>query len=280
MTTALRDLLAPQRLTDVVDIGANPIDGEPPYRPMLASGLCRVTGFEPQADALRALQAGKGPHERYLPNAVGDGAEHTLNICRGSGMTSLYDPDPHTLSLFEVLEPYGEVIDRVPLATQKLDDIAAIEHIDYLKIDIQGGELAVFQHGRAKLADTVAIQTEVSFVTLYRDQPSLGDVDLELRSQGFIPHCFAAIKKWPIAPYVVNDDPRWALNQLLEADMVYVRDFSRPDSLTDEQLKHLALIAHHCYGSFDLAMHCVMLLEKRSSLENGAQQSYSRILAA
>ena len=277
MSIAFRHLLAPQRLTDVVDVGANPIDGLPPYTPMLAAGICRVTGFEPQQEALAELQTKKGPHERYLPYAVGDGGEHTLNISPASGMTSLYEPDPATLSLFAVLEPYGQVIERIPLSTQKLDDISEIEHLDFLKIDIQGGELAVFEGGRAKLADAVAIQTEVSFVTLYKDQPSMGDVDLELRSQGFIPHCFAAVKHWPIAPYVVNGNPRQALNQLLEADIVYVRDFARPDSMSDEQLKHLALIAHHCYGSFDLALRCVMLLEQRKSLHAGAQQRYLQI---
>ena len=280
MSTAFRDLLAPQRLTDVVDIGANPIDGAPPYTPMLAAGLCRVTGFEPQPEALLELQTNKGPFERYLPYAVGDGGSHTLNICRASGMTSLFEPDPATLGLFEVLEPLGEVIERIPLSTQKLDDIAEIEHLDYLKIDIQGGELAVFQGGKAKLADTVAIQTEVSFVTLYKDQPSMGDIDVEMRSQGFIPHCFAAVKHWPIAPYVVDNQPRLALNQLLEADIVYVRNFSRPDAMTDEQLKHLALIAHHCYGSYDLALHCVKLLEHRGSLEPLAQQRYLQIQSA
>ena len=45
------DLLKPARLTAVVDIGANPIDGEPPYKPMLQNRLCRLTGFEPQDDA-------------------------------------------------------------------------------------------------------------------------------------------------------------------------------------------------------------------------------------
>ncbi|ORB27646.1 FkbM family methyltransferase [Mycolicibacterium parafortuitum] len=279
MSTAFRDLLSPERLTDVVDIGANPIDGQPPYLPMLTAGLCRVTGFEPQPDALRVLQDKKGPYERYLPHAVGDGDQHTLNICRGSGMTSLFEPDPATLALFDVLQPYAEVLDRVPLDTRRLDDIDEIEHLDYLKIDIQGGELAVFSSGSGKLAEAVTIQTEVSFVPLYKDQPTMGDIDVELRRQGFIPHCFAAIKRWPIAPYVVNDDPRWALNQLLEADIVYVRDFSRPDSLSDEQLKHLALIAHHCYGSFDLATRCVLLLEERGALEPGARQRFSQILA-
>jgi FkbM family methyltransferase len=280
MSAAFQNLLSPQRLTAVVDIGANPIDGEPPYTPMLAEGLCQVTGFEPQQEALLELQRMKGPNERYLPYAVGDGDAHTLNICRASGMTSLFQPDPATLGLFEVLKPLGEVIERVPLQTRRLDDISEIQHLDFLKIDIQGGELAVFKGGKAKLAEAVAIQTEISFVTLYKDQPSLGDIDLELRSQGFLPHCFAAIKPWPIAPCVIDNNPRQALNQLLEADIVYVRDFTHADSMSDEQLKHLALIAHYCYRSFDLAVRCVMLLEQRQALEAQTQQRYLEILSA
>ncbi len=66
-------MLQPKRLTAVVDIGANPIDGDPPYKEMLAAGLCTVIGFEPQADALAALNRRRTPRERYLPYAVGDG---------------------------------------------------------------------------------------------------------------------------------------------------------------------------------------------------------------
>ena len=69
------------------------------------------------------------------------------------------------------------------------------------------------------------------------------------------------------------------MDQLLEADIVYVRDFAHPETMTDEQLKHLAIIAHHCYKSFDLAMRCVMLLEKRAVLDVGAQETYRSIVA-
>ena len=279
MTATFAGFLSPQRLTEVVDVGANPIDGVPPYTPMLSAGLCRVTGFEPQEQALLELQQIKGPHEHYLPYAVGDGAAHTLNICAASGMTSLLEPDPATLGLFEVLKSLGEVTRRVRLETRRLDDIPEIQHLDFLKIDIQGGELAVFKGGAVKLSQAVAVQTEISFVTLYKHQPSLGDVDLELRRQGFIPHCFAAVKQWPIAPFVAGGNPRQPLNQLLEADIVYMRDFSRPELMGDEQLKHLALIAHHCYKSFDLALRCVMLLEQRKALETGAQRWYMQLLA-
>jgi hypothetical protein len=50
----LSELLRTHRPTAIVDIGANPIDGDPPYKPMLQKGLCRVTGFEPQPDARQA----------------------------------------------------------------------------------------------------------------------------------------------------------------------------------------------------------------------------------
>ena len=273
--TALRGLLSPSRLTHVVDVGANPFDGgEPPYLAMFNAGLCHVTGFEPQREPLLALQRTRGPNELYLPHAVGDGDPHTLKLCCASGMTSLLEPDPTTLGLFPTLQPFGEVIERVPLETRRLDDISEIEHLDLLKIDIQGGELAVFQNGRKKLAEAVAIQTEVSFITWYQNQPSFGEVDLELRSQGFIPHCFAQVRGRAIGNFVVDGGARPRLNQLTEADIVYVRDFTHPDVMTDEQLKHLALIAHHCYGTFDLAFRCVVLLEERHVVETGSSPRY------
>lgn len=274
----LQQLLQPDRATEVVDIGANPIDGVPPYAAMFDAGLCRITGFEPQEEALAELLAKIRPNERYLPYAVGDGKQHVLNVCHGSGMTSLFKPDASTLCLFELLRPYGQVTRRVSIATQRLDDIAEITCLDFLKIDIQGGELAVFQNGRTRLSSTVMVQTEVSFVTLYENQPTLGDIDTELRSQGFMPHCFAAIKRWPISPFVLRSNPRQAINQLLEADMVYMRDISKPDLIDGEQLKHMALLAHHCYQSFDLALRCIALLEGRQLVPIGSQLAYINFL--
>jgi hypothetical protein len=52
----LHDMIRSQRLTSVVDIGANPIDGSPPYQPMLANGVCTVIGFEPQRPALNTAE--------------------------------------------------------------------------------------------------------------------------------------------------------------------------------------------------------------------------------
>src|SRR5262249_33984513 len=245
-------LLQPAPRTAVVDIGANPIDGVPPYKPLLDRGLCTVVGFDPQQSALDLLQPNRGPLETYLPYAVGDGSTQTLHVCSSPGMTSLLKPDVRSLSLFPLFPEFGQVIASEQIQTRALDTIGEIEALDFLKIDVQGSELAVFRTGREKLAGAVAIQTEVSFVPIYENQPSIGLLDGELRAQGFIPHALVEPKRWIIAPLLVNNNPRQPLNQLLEADLVYVRDFRSPESLSEEQLKHLALIAHHCYRSYDL----------------------------
>lgn len=278
-STALFELLTASRLTAVVDIGANPIDGEPPYKPMLDLGLCTVAGFEPQAAALAELQRRKGPFEIYHPHAVADGRTHTLRVCSASGMTSLLKPDAHMLSIFQPFSEFGHVVSEAFIETVRLDDVSELAALDFLKIDVQGAELMVFRGGRTRLAQAVAIQTEVSFVPLYEEQPLFGDVDRELREQGFILHSFAAIKRWAIAPMVLGGDKRRPLNQLLEADAVYVRDFMHPYKMDDEQLRHLALIAHHCYGSIDLALRCVILLEERGRIPRGSRHQYLGILA-
>jgi FkbM family methyltransferase len=275
---ALSELLKPHRRTAVVDIGANPVDGDRPYAPMLRAGLCTVVGFEPQAEALARLRQIAGPDETYLPWAVGDGGTHTLYICAAEGMTSLLRPDPKALERFHLFDQFGAVVSTVELPTRRLDDIAEVPAIDLLKIDIQGSELMVFRNGRQALRDCVAIHTEVSFLPLYEGQPTFGEVDVELRAAGFVPHGFAAVKNWALTPLVREGNPRIPFHQLLEADAVYVRDVAPPT--TEEQLKHLALLSHHVYGSVDLAARCVRELRDRGAAAPDAVETYCALLVA
>jgi FkbM family methyltransferase len=263
----LFEILRPERLTAVVDIGANPItsDGDPPYKPLLTKRLCTLVGFEPQTEALAALNAQKSDLETYLPYAVGDGGRGVLKICQAPGMTSLLTPEPRTLECFPLFAHFGRVVQEVAVETRTLDSIAEIKALDFLKIDIQGSELSVFRNGAARLAGAVALQAEVSFLPLYKNQPVFGDIDLALRALGFIPHMVAKLNKRMILPLHNANEPYAAMNQVLEADVVYVRDFMQPDSMSAEQLKHLALVAHHCYQSYDLAAKCIRDLTLRGA---------------
>ena len=270
----LLKLLGPTRLTAVVDIGANPIDGDPPYKDLLQKRGCRVTGFEPQVEALAMLNKRKSELETYLPNVIGDGNPATLRICRAPGMTSLYKPDTKMLAHFRGFPEWGTVVKEISVSTTRLDDVIGEDALDFLKIDVQGSELTAIENGRRCLARAVAIQAEVSFLPLYEKQPTFAEIDRALRKLGFIPHTFAAINRRMIAPLFDERNPYAALNQLLEADVVYVRNFTRPDAMTDEQLKHLAIIAHHCYRSFDLATNCIFQLCRRQVIAADSVQHY------
>jgi FkbM family methyltransferase len=278
MTSALllRDLVRCSRPTSVLDIGAAPIDGRPPYKEMLDYGLCTVTGFEPRPDALEKLEQRKGPLERYLPHVVGDGHTHRLKITKGEGMTSLLTPDENQLRLFNGFPDWGSVVEEVDVQTHRLDDLD-IDEFDLLKIDVQGAELMVFQHGRERLRDAVAVHTEVSFVPLYRDQPTFGEVDVELRAQGLVPHAMADLKRWAITPTMFGENIYNAGNQLLEADIVYVRDIAHPEQMTSDQLAHLAMIAFHVYGSIDLAVFCLIELRQRGRAPEDAVEQLMQI---
>lgn len=272
--TPLLDILALDEPIRIVDIGANPIDGPAPYAPLLAAGLATVIGFEPQEDELARLVAAKSEGETYLPYAVGDGGELPLHLCAYSGWTSTLRPDPRSLDLFRMFGTNPTITGEITVSTRRLDDIAEVGPIDYLKIDIQGGEPAVFRNGRAKLANVLMVQSEISFFPLYERQPPFGEIDLLLREFGLLPHHFDNVKKGIMAPMQLGNDPFRALNQVLEADLVYARDLRDHAALPDVALRKMAAIAHVCYGSFDLAMNCVMRLRDRGAAKASAVEDY------
>lgn len=248
----------------VIDIGANPIDSEPPYAAMLRAGDAEVVGFEPNPAALAALNERKGPLERYFPQAVGDGAPHELHICQAPGMTSLLEPDPAVLSLFHGFPDWGRVIATEPVVTVRLDDVPETEGADLLKLDIQGAELMVLRHAEARLRDAVVIQAEVEFLPLYRGQPLFSEVEIFLRGRGFVLHRFFPTVSRAVQPMVVNGDPYAGLGQLVWADAVFIRDLARTGALADRQSLAMAAILHDCYSAYDIAFRLLAEHDRRA----------------
>jgi FkbM family methyltransferase len=259
----LATILGVATTVHVVDVGANPIDGDPPYKVLLDQGLGRVVGFEPNADALGRLNRAKGPHETYLPYAVGDGGRHTLHLCQAQGMTSLLTPDQDVYAFFHGMSDWGRVVGRQEVDTVRLDDVAEISRLDYLKIDIQGGELSVMENAVDRLSECVVIHTEVEFLPLYKDQPLFSEVEQFLRARGFRFHRFWPLRSRTIKPLIVEDDPYRGLSQVVDADAIFVRDFMRLDLLSGEQLLKLATIMHDLYQSFDLVLKALLEYDRR-----------------
>jgi FkbM family methyltransferase len=251
---------------NAVDIGASGIDGTPPYEALLTRGELDLVGFEPDPAGLESLNAKKGPHETYLPYVVGDGGDHTLQICRSPGMTSLMEPNPAVFPYFHGFTLWAEVLERLPVKTTRLDDIAEVKTLDYLKIDVQGAELMVMQNAPQRLSECVVIQTEVEFLPLYKNQPLFSEVEQYLRSQGFILHCFVpAPSTRMVSPMIMENDILKGLSQVFDSDVVFVRDFTKPEAMTSEQMLRMAMILHDLYGSYDVVLRLLLDHDRRFS---------------
>jgi FkbM family methyltransferase len=267
----LRPVLEMNCPIKVVDIGANPIDGPCPYQPLLSDAQTQVVGFEPNLDALAKLNRKKGAGETYLPFAIGDGRRHTLNHTLLPGMTSLLEPNPSILQLFYGFNEWARVVRREEIDTVRLDDVPETAGLDLLKIDIQGAELMVFENAPQRLAETLVIHTEVEFLQMYVDQPLFSDVERCLRAKGFLLHKFSPLVTRDFAPLLLGKDPYVGHSQVFWADAIFVRDFTRLDLLSDDQLLKMAVILFDCYRAHDLVLHLLREHDRRAQKGYGAR---------
>ena len=277
----LHEILQPGRKTAIVDVGAAALDGPRPYELLLEHGLCTVVGFDPQAELWPQSRPGvpRFGLETYLPHIIGDGSARTLRVCASPGMTSLYEPDEAVFDLFPGMREWCKIVREEKVATRRLDDLDAVREIDVLKIDAQGSELAVIRGAREKLSRCVCLQVEVQFIRLYKHQPMFRDVDLALADLGFVLHTFCDVNRRMILPFRYEPDPLYAaMRQIFSGDAVYVRDFAKLGKLPDESIKQLAIIAHYCFGSFDLTYRCLDELVVRGRVDAAHLTRYEKSL--
>ena len=255
----------------IVDVGASPIDGVPPYEALRRSGRADLVGFEPDEVQFAALLELGERDATFLPHAIGDGQSGTLHVCKSPGMTSLLEPDQKVLSHFHGFSGWGEVIKTLPVQTVRLDDCPETRHTDYLKLDIQGGELAALSGATELLSDALCVHIEVQFVPFYKDQPLFAELDQALRAAGFMLHRFLPIHSRVFQPLLVNDDIYAGLSQELWTDAVYFKNFANFDRLEESALLKVAEIANDLYQSIDLAALALRHADKRGGSTREAE---------
>lgn len=271
----LQDLLGITETIHVMDIGASCIAEVPVYKKLLVDNLAHLNAFEGDSRHIRKIQETYGDKVTIYNDFLSDGTEKTLYLAsEASGMTSLLKPNLTALKFFNGFELFGKIYKTEQIQTKRLDDVTGIPSIDLLKMDIQGSELSVLENGLSTLKECLAIQLEVSYICLYENQPTFGEIDVWMRRNGFSPHCFLDVKRWSIAPTIRDNNFRVPFNQLLESDIVYIKNPLKLAALTSEQLKKMALIAHYCFSSFDLCVHVLLELISRGGLNADAPQQY------
>ncbi|TAN46772.1 MAG: FkbM family methyltransferase, partial [Rhodospirillales bacterium] len=221
---SLADILPGTAVINVLDIGAA-LGERPPYQSLVEAGKARVIGFEPDLKEIERLRQAYGKSHRFFPFFVGDGQPATFHETNWPPTGSLFEPNTALLEKFNNMAELTQPVGQHPVATKRIDDIEDIKDIDFIKIDVQGSELAVLQNALQALSKTLLIQAEVEFVELYKGQPLFADLDIFLRGQGFQFHSFDGFGTRSFKPMIRNNDPNAGFRQFLWSDALYVRDW-------------------------------------------------------
>ena len=198
----------------VVDVGAR---NGMFLLPSAYSAMATLVGFEPNPDEYRKLAKGetdmhswaaknncdipKFREQRYFDCAVWDReCSQTLYITQGPGACTLMGP---TLSLMKstyFLYPWGDprrrqsvydlhtrVVEESEIRCKPLDALfGANEKIDFLKVDVEGGELKVFKGAQALFegGQILFVQAEFQAFPYYQDHAVFGDQHAFLSRNG------------------------------------------------------------------------------------------------
>lgn len=249
---------------NIVDVGAMSLGpGSEPYAPLVDADRARVVGFEPNADECEKLRRIFGERHAFHPYFIGDGGEAIFYETNLAMTGSLYRPNRHLIEKFQNLYELMTVKETHKVQTCRLDDIEGLADTDFLKIDIQGAEVAALKGATKVLAGATLVQVEVEFLELYEGQPLFGDVDALLRGAGFQFHTFMEFGTRCFKPLLINNKPSAGMRQYLWSDAVYVRDFLKLNDVPRDKLLKLALMLHDLLGSFDLCHYVLMELDRR-----------------
>lgn len=261
---------------EVMDIGAAAIAETPIYKVLVDIGLANLSAFDGDSRHMKKLRETYGEENVDFYNCfLFDGKQQNVYLCDpASGMSSILKPKKEALKFFNGFVKSAKVQKIESIKTMRLDDVENLNKPDFIKMDVQGAELEILKNGKNTIELCLSMQLEVSYFMLYENQPSFGEIDIFMRDKGFVPHRFLDIKRWSIKPTIFNGNIRSPGNQLLESDIVYVRDPLLLEELSDIQLKKLAILAHYSFQSIDYCVYLIIEMEKRKMLSKDAHRLY------
>jgi FkbM family methyltransferase len=287
----LLDLLDSQDRFVIVDAGAREVERDPRWRPFPAERL-EFVGFEPdkeEATRLNAIAESEGRKRHFVAAGLW-GTSGTLdfehnNIGGGSSFLPQnrdvtdrwkFENPKRTALARDIFFP----VRREPMTVVNLTDWAKeakVGRVDFLKLNVQGGEKEILLGAGSLLDSVLGILVEVAFVESYRDRPMFADIDILLRERRFvffdlIAHHYVGRAASPIAAQhlrVANGELSQLVSpwgQLVEGHALYFRDpIAGAGPLNFARTVKLAALAE-AYGQVEFAFELLNWLAARKDV--------------
>ena len=253
---------------NIIEIGALQIQDkkEPFYQLLDYFPSSKIIGFEIDQEVCEKMNINSREGVKYYPYALGKANERRkLYITQDPMCSSLYKPNEELLKLYNNLE-VAYLKEETKIDTVSLDyfiDKHEIGNIDFIKIDVQGAELDIFQGASKTLKNVLKIVCEVEFVPHYQNQPLFGDVCNHLIKHDLMFNKFLDLAGRSLKPIVMNNKLNFP-SQYIWSDAIFIYHIQKIKNLTDEQILKLSLFA--CvYLSLDLTFYCLSEYDRRYS---------------
>lgn len=169
----------------LVDLGAN--QGAWTAHALRVFPGIEVIAAEPGVEPLAVLEARFAGHDNVTidPRAVTDSTgTSTYHRTRSSVFASLLPPAASLPDLYPVEGSPTEVVETVEVETVTLDELVGDRPVSVLKIDVQGGELAVLRSGPRVLERAAAVLVEVLYVPHYEGDTTFPGLHEEMTRLG------------------------------------------------------------------------------------------------
>lgn len=250
----------------MMDIGARPTDKfKAPFHKLHRKfNNSKMLAFDADAEMCQRWNDECPAGVRFYPHALGKTEEkrpffHHIK----PEHSSLYEPNRELDRLFYGLEDI-RVARTDSLKTMSMDRFISdnnIGPIDFIKTDIQGAELEVFQGGVNTLKNVLVLVSEVEFTPIYKNQPLFEDLSAFLRKKGLLFHKLLNVINRPLKSLLINNDIHIG-SQHIYSDAVFVRDITKAGELDDHGLLKTALLLD-AYESPDWTHYYLQIFDRR-----------------
>ena len=226
----------------LMDVGARGGIGWP-WRE-IQNNLLDILLIEPDPTEAKTLK--KNGKNHVLDCALWSSEKQlSININKSPGSSSVFRGNTSFLNQFHDAKRF-ETQKEVLVNARTIDDLAIkeeIESLDFLKIDVQGGELEVLKGGEHFLKNNlVGLEVEVEFASLYENQPLFSDVDSFVRNN-------LGLELWDLRKtywkYKQNKYKTPLKGRLIFGDALYLRSLSSLDIWLSKFDKETAAIKLH-----------------------------------
>ncbi len=245
----------------LIDIGAA---GDLPPRFKPVEPWLAYVGFEPDDRSRTELLSKRSDCLSYTIYGQAIGEAHgkvDLHLLEGAVFSSTFEPNRAVLNRYPGAGRF-DIVEKVAMDTVPLDSLD-LQHCDFIKADIQGGELAALVGASETLTGCFGLEVEVEFTKLYKDQPLFGQVHSFVSGQGFEFVDFLTLGRW-------SRDRDDRLGQCLYGDALFLRPPEQVMNNTPGERDIAAYLAILIiYRRYDLAQRAIDMLAAEHPIRKG-----------